>query len=394
MIAQLQNEKRNLEELLKRASPPSDSVLPSAWTNPRFDTLPAKHNKVQHAVAFGFSPEAPFTTGPTEQEERLVSYYQGGCFPNGTPGQSNRYRNLASPNDSVLLQNDTLEIPVRNSVNGPEIHLSQRDRKDAPEYYPSTRHHSAYDAGQVEAISIDQLADLRNGLASRSTISEPCSPTKKAPRKASTSSDSKSRAAIVKRSWKPPTPPSSQHSEEAWQVTTFQLPSHTQKPSVGKKSRSGSHVTHIDTSHQDSHAVESPLPSASQAQQNRSFKVVEKRPSNPKTQQSNGWYNAFPMPQANHSVPALIGGVPLPLRRDSTHSYHVNLPGPFNFLGRDLESAPQYQQQAVGPHNVPDQHTAAFPGSCDVQMQDPNCFVPWAESHQWPTWQEAPVSYQ
>ena len=393
MIAQLQNEKRNLEELLKRASPPTDSVLPSTWTNPRFNSLPAKH-KIQHAVTFGFTPEVPLTTGATEQETRNLSYYQGNWFPNGASGQLDRCITLASHNDPTPLHSDALELPVRNSVNIADVHPSQRDCKDAPEYDTLARYHSGYEMSHVGAISIDQLADLRDGLASRSAISEPCSPTKKAHRKASTSSDSKPRTVIMKRAWKPPTPPSSQNSEEAWQATNFQASSQTQKAGVGKKSRSGPHVTNVDTSHQDLHGVESPLSSTTQARQARTSKAIEKRQPTSKTQQGNNWYNSFVIPQTHHPVPALIGGVPLPLKRDSSHSYHTNLPGPFSCLGRDLESTPQYQQQTLGSHNVQDQQTVAFSGSCDVQMQDANCFSPWVESHQWPTWQETHASYQ
>ena len=329
-----------------------------------------------------------------ERSDRTVLYHQENGFASEASNQLNRYGAQSQQNDQTLPRYNGLDLPGRNLVIRNDVHLPQRSHNDAPECYSSVTHHEGYDANQMEIIGNSQIAELRNNLASRSAMSEPCSPNKKTHRKVSTSSDTKPRAAAMKRSWKPPTPPSSQNSEEAWQMPTFQVPSQIQKTAAVNKSRSGLHVSHIDTSHQDSHAIESPLSSAPSAQQKNLTKSLGKHQPSPQIQQGNSWYNAFPMPQADTPMPTLIGGVVLPLRRRSSQSYQVNLPGPFSFLGKDLESAPPYQQQVVGQQNLPDQHSTAFSGSCDVPMQDANCFTPWIESHQWPTWQETPATYQ
>ena len=329
-----------------------------------------------------------------EHSDRTVVYHQESGLASEASRQMNRYGSLTQQNDQTLPRHNGVDLPSRNLVIRSDVHLPQRSHNDTAECYSSTSHHEAYDANQMEMIGNSQIAELRNNFANRSAMSEPCSPTKKAHRKASTSSDTKPRGAITKRSWKPPTPPSSQNSEEAWQIPAFQVPSQPQKAAAEKKSRSGSYIPHIDTSHQDSHPTERPLSSAPPAPERNFIRTLGKDQRSSQMQQGNSWYNAFPMPQAETPVPTLIGGVALPLRRNTSQSYQVNLPGPFSFLGRDLESAPQYQQQVIGQQNLPDQHSTAFSASCDVPMQDANCFTPWIESHQWPTWQEAPATYQ
>ena len=383
---------------MKRASPPSEPSLPSTWANAGFGALP-KYNKTQHAVTFGFTPEVPYTVGAMEHSDRTMVHPQENGFASETSKEMNRYGSLTQQHNQVLPRHNGLEIPSRNlvihnNIQRNDAQVTQRNHNEKSECYSSAAHHESYDANQTEMIGISQIAELRNNFASRSAMSEPCSPTK-THRKASTSSDTKPRGGIIKRSWKPPTPPSSQNSEEAWQIPTFQVPSQAQKIATDKKSRSGSYIPHIDTSHQHSHAIESPLSSAPPAQQKNFIKSLRKHQPSSQLQQDNGWYNTFPMPQADTPMPTLIGGVALPLRRSSSQAYQVNLPGPFSFLGRDLESAPQYQQQVIGQQNLPEQQATAFSGSCDVPMQEANCFTtPWIESHQWPTWQETPATYQ